>query len=269
MLQGVRDGGSAAAMLQGVATDYEPTLYYVLELPATWEALRVRLKRSMKKTLGHCYNTLRREGRHYDFEIAEDTARLGPALDDFFRLHSARARVASAAVPHPDQYRTEQSRRFLRAVAADLAPGSRLMVCRLLIDGQLVASRLAFPVGDTLYLHHSGFDPAWWWYSVPTTLTAECIKMAIRSGFRAVNLSAGSDYSKMRWQPEVRRARAWVLAAPSVRVRLSARSAIALVRLREKGERWLLERSARRAQAFQTRKETAYRRNSAAEHGSV
>jgi CelD/BcsL family acetyltransferase involved in cellulose biosynthesis len=245
VVRGIRDERHISAALARVADEHEPTLYYVLDLPSTWEALRARLKRSMKKTLGHCYNTLRREGRHFELDIVDDPARVQPALDDFFRLHTARARVANATVAHANQYRTEQQRRFLREVAADLDPSSRLMVCRLLVDGRLVATRLAFPVGDTLYLHHSGFDPAWWWYYVPTTLTAECIKMAIQSGFRAVNLSTGADYSKIRWQPELRRATAWGIAPPTVRARMCAGSAMAFARVREVGKRRLRELHAR------------------------
>jgi hypothetical protein len=118
----------------------------------------------------------------------------------------------------------------LRGVAADLPPDRRMLVCCLWVDGELVASRLALPVGDTLYLYHSGFSPAWWWYGVSTTLTAECLKWAINAGFRDVNLSTGWDYAKTRWRPDERNLTEWRMVAPSARARLYVNSAVIALR---------------------------------------
>ena len=74
-------------------------------------------------------------------------------------------------------------------------------VFSLKIAGQVVACRLGFQCGDSLYLYYSGFDPAWGKYSVMTTTVAEAVKYAIAAGLKTVNLSPGLDVSKTRWGP--------------------------------------------------------------------
>ena len=70
---------------------------------------------------------------------------------------------------------------------------------------------------DSLYLYYSGYDPTYARYSVMTTVVAEAIKFAIANGFRTVNLSTGSDESKLRWKPRVRIYREASLVSPSLR----------------------------------------------------
>jgi CelD/BcsL family acetyltransferase involved in cellulose biosynthesis len=71
----------------------------------------------------------------------------------------------------------------------------------LKIGAQIVAMRLGFVVGDSLYLYYSGYDPLWARYSVMTTTVAEALKYAIACGIKTVNLSSGRETSKMRWGP--------------------------------------------------------------------
>jgi CelD/BcsL family acetyltransferase involved in cellulose biosynthesis len=72
----------------------------------------------------------------------------------------------------------------------------------LIINGQAVATRIAFVQEDTLYTYFSGFDPQYRKYSVATTLLAEILRYAIRNGLAFVNLSTGRDESKLRWRPK-------------------------------------------------------------------
>jgi CelD/BcsL family acetyltransferase involved in cellulose biosynthesis len=74
-------------------------------------------------------------------------------------------------------------------------------VFELNIGGQVVASRIGFVVGDTLYMYYSGFKPCWARYSVTTTILAEAIKYAIACGLKTVDLSPGRNVSKTRWSP--------------------------------------------------------------------
>jgi CelD/BcsL family acetyltransferase involved in cellulose biosynthesis len=175
---------------------------YILNLPATWDALRRGLKRNIKQSLRHCYNSLDRRGHKWEFRVEAEPGEVSSALDEFFRLHSLRAAMPDT-VPHPDYFSTDRRRLFLRRVARDLCPDRRFMVARLLVNGEVVASRVLLVTGSCMFLYFSGFDPAWKSHSVMTTLTAECIKMAIAEGYETVNLSTGTDVSKTRWGPEV------------------------------------------------------------------
>jgi CelD/BcsL family acetyltransferase involved in cellulose biosynthesis len=72
---------------------------------------------------------------------------------------------------------------------------------QLKVGSQIVAMRIGFLVGDSIYLYNSGFDPKWSRYGVMTTTVAEVIKYAIAHGLKTVNLSSDKDISKLRWSP--------------------------------------------------------------------
>ena len=74
-------------------------------------------------------------------------------------------------------------------------------VFRLRVGGSLVATRVAFVMGGTLYLYFSGYEREFGKYSVMTTLLAEVIQRAFREGLGSMNLSTGNDVSKTRWAP--------------------------------------------------------------------
>ncbi len=105
------------------------------------------------------------------------------------------------SIPHPNHFAAEGARRFLHEVCGELAARDIMRVFQLTIGGRVVASRIGFEVGDSLYLYYSGSDPEWSKYSVMTTTAAEAIKYAIARGLKTVNLSPGNDVSKTRWSP--------------------------------------------------------------------
>jgi CelD/BcsL family acetyltransferase involved in cellulose biosynthesis len=213
----------------------ENVVSHILDLPDSWEALRGRLKRNIKESLRHCYNSLKREGRTYSFEVWDEIERLPEALDIFLRLHSDRARQQSS-VRHDNYFETAVEQRFLHSVAAPLLKRGICHPAFLRVDSEIVAARLMLEMGGQIYLYYSGFDQRWWEYSVSTTITAECIKWAINRGLSAVNLSAGSDVSKTRWGGRVLDQHSVVLLSNGwlPRAALAAYSAIG----RRDPERW-------------------------------
>jgi CelD/BcsL family acetyltransferase involved in cellulose biosynthesis len=174
---------------------------FVLPLAPTWDILRQRLRRNIKESLRHCYNSLAREGLTASIEIVQAPDEIGAALQDFFRLHRVRAELEGAPV-HPNVFATIAAQSFLREVCERLAERGVARVFNLRLDGQIVASRVAFEMGGALYLYYSGWDPAYARYSVMTTLVAEMVKYAIGRGLRSVHLSTGRDVSKTRWDPD-------------------------------------------------------------------
>lgn len=170
-----------------------------MDLPESWEAFRAGLKRNIKESLRHCYNSLARDGHTYSFEVWDEPARLPEALDRFLLLHHSRSAYRGSDARHSDYYASPNEERFLRALSPELLRLGVLHPAFLRVDGEIVASRLLLECGGQLYLHHSGFDPRWWRYSVATTLVAESIKWAIGRGLRVMNLSSGTDVSKTRW----------------------------------------------------------------------
>ena len=175
-----------------------PALDYVVALAPSWDAFRGGLKRNIRESLRHCYNSLKRDGLSFELEIAQSPDAVRNALHTFFSLHAMRAGL-TRTVTHPDRFSSDTSRRFLYEVCERLAARGVVRVFVLKIRGCVVAMRIAFVVGEHLYLYYSGFDPRWAKYSVSTTIVAEAMKYAIDQGLTGVNLSTGTDVSKTRW----------------------------------------------------------------------
>jgi CelD/BcsL family acetyltransferase involved in cellulose biosynthesis len=181
---------------------HEPLLDYVLDLPPSWEELRARMKRNLRESIRHCYNSLKRDGHAFELRVVLRPDDIAGALDHFFALHTKRAEL-TGTVQHPDHFKSDVSRRFLRDVCASMAQRGALRIFQLCIGDRIVATRLGFVVGNSLYLYYSGYDPEWSKYGVMTTTLVEALKYAISQGFASVNLSPGTDVSKTRWAPRV------------------------------------------------------------------
>jgi CelD/BcsL family acetyltransferase involved in cellulose biosynthesis len=171
---------------------------YVLALPDSWEDLKKHLRRNIKESLRKCYNSLKRDGLTFRLEVLTEPDDVESGLEELFHLHSARADLKGTVV-HADVFESVQTRQFMVDVCRRLARRGVARLYRLLIDEAVVAVRLGFEMGDTLYLHYSGWDPAYARYSVMTTLVAEAMQDGIRRGMRFVHLSTGTDVSKTRW----------------------------------------------------------------------
>ena len=196
---------------------------YLLDLPPTWEEFRAGLKRNIRESLRHCYNSLKRDGHAFEFQIATQPAHVRKALDRFLELHTLRSHL-SHTIDHPDRFASQVSQRFLYEVCERMAASGTVRVFQLKVGAQIVAARIGFVVGDSLYLYYSGFDPNWSRYSVMTTTVAEAIKYAIAHRLKTIDLSPGTDTSKTRWGPrEVRYQTAYVPAG-RLRSRLARRA---------------------------------------------
>jgi CelD/BcsL family acetyltransferase involved in cellulose biosynthesis len=197
--------GISVPLAQAMDEQLAPQWYsvsddYVLDLPSSWEEFHSGLRRNIRESLRHCYNSLRRDGYGFEFVIARTPAEIRPALERFVELHAMRARMAHGP-RHPNHFAGQQLREFLYDVCDRLARRDAVRVFQLRIGGEVVAARVAFVVGDGLYLYYSGFDPAWAPYSVMTTTVAESLKYAIAQGLSTANLSLAAEQSKLRWSP--------------------------------------------------------------------
>ena len=197
---GVSSEFAEALSTDGTLRWQAPLSDFVLDLPDSWEEFRSGLKRNIRESLRHCYNSLNRDGHRFELQVATDPGAVLAGLDRFLVLHRMRANLANT-VPHPNRFASQVCRDFLYAVSARLAARGAVRLFGLKIGAEIVAMRLGFVVGDSLYLYYSGFDPAWAHYGVMTTSVAEAIKYAIAQGLKTVNLSPANDLSKSRWGP--------------------------------------------------------------------
>lgn len=191
-----------AAALTSADLQWQPPLAdYVLDMTSTWAQFRQGLKRNIRESLRHCYNSLKREGLTCELKVIQNPAELSRGLDRFLELHIMRANFKSTSEAHPNRFASQMSRRFLYDVCLRLGERGAVRLFQLEVGSEVVAMRIGFAVGDSLYLYYSGFDPAWARYSVMTTTVAEAIKYAISQGFKTVNLSPTKDVAKTRWGP--------------------------------------------------------------------
>jgi CelD/BcsL family acetyltransferase involved in cellulose biosynthesis len=170
----------------------------VMRLDDTWEHLRSRLRRNVKQSVRHAYNAPRRQGLNYHYREHRSATGLDAVLDDFFRLHRARAAVRDGT-PHADHFSRPEAQLFLRRVSKRLAEAGLLSVSVCEADEKCVAVHLNLEMDGTLYLYYSGFDPASAQYGVMTYTTTEAIKSAMHRRLHDVNFSPGVDQAKKRW----------------------------------------------------------------------
>lgn len=219
---------------------------WVVPLAATWDQFRAGLRRNIRESLRKCINAPRRDGLDFRLEVAARPEEMGPALDRFFELHTARAAL-DTAVKHPNVFATPASRKFLVELCLLLARRGIAHVFNLKLGATTVATRLGFRLGRSMYLYYSGCEPAVMKYSAMTACLAGAIRWSIEAGLESVNLSTGTDISKTRWAPEQHVFGEAHLISPSLHAR-AAHAANALLQRQLTSERMrgLLGRWARR-----------------------
>lgn len=196
-------GELAAALETEIAPEWSKLTHdYILDLPDSWEALRASLKRNIRESLRHCYNSLKRDGHAFEFVVARERAEIRPALERFLALHAQRASWEKGP-RHANWFNGRVLQQFLFDVCDRLAARDAVRVFQVKIGDEIIAARVGFVIGDSLYLYYSGFDPAWARYSVMTTTVAEAFKYAIAAGLKSVNLSLTGEQSKLRWGPRL------------------------------------------------------------------
>lgn len=174
---------------------------YILELPATWDEFKASRPRNIKESMRKCYNSLKRDHHVFAFAVATTSSEVKVALERFIELHTTRSQLKET-VHHANVFASPNARAFLFEICERFAAAGQMRIFQLRVGSTIVAVRIGFALGDTLYLYYSGYDPDWAKYSVMTTTVAEALKFAVEHGFRHVNLSTGNDVSKTRWGPQ-------------------------------------------------------------------
>ena len=197
--------------------------YYLVPLPDSWEKFRSGLSTNMKEAIRKCYKNLARDGHAFTFRAVERPEDMLASLDRLLALHSERAQF-KYATRHRDLFAKASQRAFIVELAQLMAGRDQVRIFELEVDGNVVASRMAFLLGDELYLYYSGYDLAWRKHSIMTTLMCECFKWAIERGVKVVNLSKGKDPSKLRWRGREVMFHDALLMSPTRRGRLISRA---------------------------------------------
>jgi len=176
----------------------DPTDYEERTLPDTWAAFVKGLNKSMRDNIKYYPHLLARRGHEAHTRFVTDPDEMHPALDEFVRLHRARAGLTDTR-RHDDRFGRASHQEFLHRVAPTLAEQGMMRIALLAVDGQNAAAQITLEHGDTIYIYYSGFDPAWRQYGVAMSVTADCIRDALERGVRRVNFLRGTGQFKQRW----------------------------------------------------------------------
>lgn len=196
----------------------EQAICPVMALPATWDEALQRVGKKMRSNIRYYERLLEREFA-VSYEVA-DEATVGPALEDFLRLHAQRWRRRGL----PGAVYSRRLGEFHRSVAPALARAGYLALHRMMVDGKCVAALYCFRYGARVFYYLGGFDPALGRYSPGTVLTARAIRSAIESGCREFDFLRGREEYKYRWPVEERPNRRMEVPWPgSARSRLGLR----------------------------------------------
>ena len=226
----------------------------VMTLMDSWEGQRGLLKRNVKESIRHCYNSLKREGHSHAVSGASTPAERDRAIRSLFELHRLRSLV-NDRFPHRDHFRQAEVREFLAEAFEALALSNCAALYSLTIDEEVVAVRATMEINGSLYLYHSGFEPRWWSKGVATLLLTEMVKAAIERRLAAVNFSPGMDNSKTRWGVETERLISFAIVRSRPASRLARRATLLRKTLRKRTWRLLrsLTAEGRRRQALEAR----------------
>jgi CelD/BcsL family acetyltransferase involved in cellulose biosynthesis len=173
------------------------------ELPTSWDELLDSLTRSMRGNIRYYPRLLQRSGHTFKFRVASDAEAVRDALPTLFRLHTMRANVPGGE-PHRDRLKEPVRRRFLDDLAGVLAPHAEMKIGLLEVDGEEVAAQLWFERAGTIFLHYSGYEPAWSRFSVAMVTTSEIIRQGIDRGMKRVEFLRGAKQFKSRWNTQQR-----------------------------------------------------------------
>lgn len=174
---------------------------YVLHLHGDWLTYKSGLRRNIKESLRHCYNSLARDNICIQHKVLCGSNAVKEYLPLFYSLHRNRA-AAKNTIEHPDYFAEAKHRAFIDALMESGFADRTHLFC-LELNGDIVAMRMGFLMGEELYLYYSGYDMNYARYSVMTTLLAEIIQWAFTLKISRINLSVGEDVSKTRWSPAV------------------------------------------------------------------
>ncbi|TXT40170.1 MAG: hypothetical protein FD135_1564 [Comamonadaceae bacterium] len=175
---------------------------YILNLSENWDDFKKSLKRNIKESLRHCYNSLTKDKLSFEFITLTSRDTILENIDLFYMLHKNRASLKST-ISHPNYFHEDKHRKFLENFIQSFdSDAQNLCLFCLKINNEIVAMRFGFIFGDEIYLYYSGYNHHYGKYSVMTTLVAEIIKWSIEKKLKRVNLSIGNDVSKTRWNPE-------------------------------------------------------------------
>lgn len=232
----LRDGGYRVVVEPALSSPY-------MELPESYDELLASLSAKLRKQVARTRRGLSAEGE-LAFEVVRGGDDLDRLLDEFVAVEASGWKGREGTAIASD----ERVERLYRRFAHGAAEQGWLRLCRLTLDGQLVAADFGCVLGGCGFGLKTAFDERFARHSPGTLLQAEVLRDLLDEGVRDYDFLGSPDSYKMRWARLVRpRLTVRAYAGPSTlpawtwrsRVRPAAKS------LRDAGRRTLAGRAGR------------------------
>jgi CelD/BcsL family acetyltransferase involved in cellulose biosynthesis len=192
ILWGLRADSPTLAALPALAAEAGLSLETEIEavcprvnLPASWEDYLQSLSKKDRHELRRKIRRLGEAGQTREYALS-DPSEVAAAMPDFLRLHTV-SRQDKA------EFMTPPMALFFRQMTAELSGEDLIRLYFLELDGQRVASALAFNCDGELWLYNSGFDPAFASVSVGLVSKALVLRQAISEGRTCYDFLRGAE----------------------------------------------------------------------------
>ena len=159
-----------------------------VELPANVDAYYASLTKKHRHELRRKLRRLHSAGEIEQIEISKPSD-VADRMGDFIDLH----RGSSI---DKQEFMTPERERFFREIAVILAEQDVTRLYFLELNGESVATSLAFKVGNTKYLYNSGYLPERSWLAVGLLNHAINILASIEEGIKVYDFMRGDERYK-------------------------------------------------------------------------
>ncbi len=157
-------------------------------LPSTVDEYFASLTKKHRHELRRKLRRLHNAGKVEQLELTTPDE-IESAMDDFIKLHRGSSIDKS-------EFMTPQREAFFREIAVTLAENDITRIYFLTINGEKVATSLAFKIGSTKYLYNSGYLPDRSWLAVGLLNHAINILASIREGIEVYDFMRGDERYK-------------------------------------------------------------------------
>ncbi|MCY4475452.1 MAG: GNAT family N-acetyltransferase [Chloroflexi bacterium] len=157
-------------------------------LPSTVDEYFASLTKKHRHELRRKLRRLHNAGKVEQLELTTPDE-IEQGMNDFIKLH----RGSSI---DKEEFMTPQREAFFREIAVTLAEKDVTRIYFLTINGEKVATSLAFKIGSTKYLYNSGYLPDRSWLAVGLLNHAINILASIREGIEVYDFMRGDERYK-------------------------------------------------------------------------
>ena len=175
---------------------------HYIDISSDWETVKQSWTRKFGYNIERCTRNLAKQ-HQAEFRRVQRLEELDPALDNFVRLHQLRWQSKG----HSGSFAYPRFEAFLRDTMRQALLENRLGFWTYSLDGQCVATLLAFLDNGIAHYFQGGFDMAYAKHSLGSVMIAQCIQACTEDpALREFDFMGGGAPYKDSWTKSTRTA---------------------------------------------------------------